>query len=212
MITINVEIVKDTATPALRALRDGLRNENLLPVLGRSVTNAIRRNFDELESTRPNKLGGQRQHYYSGARQGTSFVVDGDSALVGIHQVGMGLRYFGGTVRAGAGISSFTGQPTKYLTIPVTAEAYGHRASDFPDLTVLWGRDGPYALGRVTPRTVATAGDTRQTEVLFVLKTQVTVEADPTMLPSAQALSDALNSDFNKYVNMLWRREARLNG
>lgn len=206
MFTIRVEIVRDAATAALRALRDGLRNENLLPVLGRSVTNAIRANFDELESTRPNKLGGARQHYYSGARQGTSFVVDGDAAVVGIHQVGMGLRYYGGTVRAGQGVSSYTGQPTKYLTIPVTAEAYGHRAADFPDLTVLWGRDGPFALARVAPRSMATAGDTRQSEVLFVLKAQVTVEADPTMLPSAEALSDSLHSDFGKYVNMIWRR------
>lgn len=209
MLTFTV-VVKDTATPAIRALRGALTNERLLPVLARSATNTIRDHFDVLESTRPNKLGGARQHYYSGARAGTSFVIDGDYAIIGIRQVGMRLRYYGGTVHAGANISSITGQPTKFLTIPVTAEAYGHRAADFPDLTVLWGSNGPYALARVTKGTIArgASASTSSVEVLFALKEEVTVPADDTMLPEPEALSDGMQRDFHRYVDMIWRRTA----
>ena len=118
MVTVEVRITKDTATPALRELREGLDPENLMPIFGRSVANAVQANFDDLESSRPNKLGGERQHYYSGARSATTFTTSGDTATVMIAQVGMRLRYYGGTVEAGRNVSSFTGQPTKYLTIP----------------------------------------------------------------------------------------------
>lgn len=201
-------VVKDTATPALRALRAGLQPENLLPIFGRSASNTMRANFDDLESSRPNKLGGQRTHYYSGARAATHYVIDGNYAVVSSSQVGIRMRYFGGTIRAGANSSFITGKPTKYLTIPVTAESYGHRAADFPDLKMLWGRNGPYALARVTVGQLARGGSTANTEILFLLRAEVEIQADPSMLPSSQAFIDAINSDFNKYVRMLWRQRA----
>ena len=209
MIEIDLVITKDTATPALRSLRAGLEPENLMPIFGRSVANAVRANFDELEASRPNKLGGQRTHYYSGARSATRYVVEGDTAIVGIAQVGMRLRYYGGTVEAGKNVSSFTGQPTKYLTIPATAESYGHRAADFPDMVVLWGHAGPYALARQEQGSVATVGSkgpqTKQTEILFWLKASVDIEGDRTMLPSDDAIREAVTGDFNSYVRNLWR-------
>jgi hypothetical protein len=208
VVTITVEITKDTATPMLASVRQALEPENLLPVLGRSVTNTVRDHFDELESSRPNKLGGQRTHYYSGARQRTSFVVEGTTAIIGIRQVGIRLRYYGGTVHAGVNPSMVTGKPTKYLTIPVTPEAYGKRAADFEDLAVLWGARGPYGLGRVTRGTISRGGGTERAEVLFILVEQVTIQPDPTMLPPPEALQTALQDDFNRYVALAVRRAA----
>ena len=209
MVTVEVRITKDTATPALRELREGLDPENLMPIFGRSVANAVRANFDDLESSRPNKLGGERQHYYSGARSATTFTTSGDTATVMIAQVGMRLRYYGGTVEAGRNVSSFTGQPTKYLTIPATAEAYGHRASDFPDLKMLWGHAGPYALARVEQGSIATVttrgASTQDTEIMFWLTPSVDIPEDKTMLPSNDAMSEAVRGGFNRYVTYLWR-------
>lgn len=209
MINLSITVPKDTATAAMNALRQGLENEQLLPVLGRSAANSVRANFDELESSRPNKLGGTRQHYYSGARSATSFVVEGDKAVIGIAQVGIRLRYFGGTVRAGVGNSYITGNPTKYLTIPVTPEAYGHRAADFPDLVVLWGRNGPYALGRKNQGSIARGGSTESSEVLFALTPHVEIPGDETMLPSSDDFRSAIKEDFYKYVDVVWRRVDR---
>lgn len=209
MLNISVEITRDTATPALEALSVGLQDENLLPIFGRAVANEVRSNFDDLEQSRPNKLGGTRTHYYSQARSATRYSVQGDTATVGIAQVGIRLRYYGGEVRAGVNPSAVTGQPTKYLTIPANAEAYGHRAADFPDMVVLWGRAGPYALAREEQKTIAIADSygakTVSTEIMFWLVKEVTIPADRTMLPSDEALTGAIKDSFGGYVRNLWR-------
>ena len=93
MIDVQVTIVKDTATPALRALREGLDNDAVIPIFARSVANAVRANYDDLEANRPNKLGGQRQHYYSGAESATHYRIEGDYAIVSVAQRGMRMRY-----------------------------------------------------------------------------------------------------------------------
>lgn len=212
MVTISVSIPKNDATPALRALGDALAPHNLLPVFGRSISNAIRANFDELESSRPNKNNFPRTHYYSRARQGTSYVVDGDRVLIGIRQApGLRLRLFGGKVQAGANPSSIGGGPTKYLTIPVTAESYGHRAKDFPDLVVLWGASGPYALARQNKSSLVKgikAGaveGSKETEVLFILTPEVEIGADRSLLPYPEQIEEAVRRGFGSYVRATWR-------
>lgn len=208
---VTITITDDTATPALRALTRGLSPENLLPVLGRSAQNAIKANFDVLEATRPNKLGGPREHYYSTARNSTRLVVSGDTATVGIAEVGIGLRYYGGTIRAGAGTSSATGQPTKYLTIPATAEAYGKRASEFDALTVLWGKNGPYALAIVERGSLASTirggrpSADKVGQVMFWLRKEVDIPADSTMLPTPEAFQTEISQDFRRFVKAIWR-------
>jgi len=212
MFTIDIVITKDTATPAVRALREGLQAENVVPIFARSVANAVRGNFDDLDESRPNKLGGSRTHYYSGARSATKYTIKGDHATISVGQVGMRLRFYGGTVEAGRNPSYITGQPTKYLTIPATAESYGHRAADFPDLIVLWGNGGPFALARVTQKKIATAkssgAETNDTEILYWLKAEVDIPADRTMLPSSEQIRQAISGDFARYVRTLWRMGA----
>jgi hypothetical protein len=185
--------------------------DQVLPVMARSVYRSMRGNFQELESTRPNQMGGKRTHYYAEARRDMTIVYEGDTAIVGTTLVGTNLRYFGGTVKAGANPSYISGKPTKFLTIPATAESYGRRAADFPELEVLFGRNGPYALARVERRTIA-RGDTygvsgaKSVEILFWLKSSVTVQPDESMLPDPSGLNEAVKSDVNDYVGMLWRR------
>ena len=214
MLDVNLTITADTLSPSLRLTADGMAVSRILPVIARSVRNSMRENFDALEDERPNQLGGTRTHYYSRARALTSYYIEGDSAVVFTTKVGTNLRYYGGTVEAGANPSYITGQPTKYLTIPATAESYGKRAADFPELEVLWGRNGPYGLGRVTRRTI-TRGDSfgvshaQSVEVLFWLRKSVTVPADPSMLPDASVVEENAYSDFGAYMDALWRREDR---
>jgi hypothetical protein len=218
MLTVNVVVVKDTATPALRSLRRGLEPEHLIPRFGRAVMNEVRDNFQYLESTRPNQLGGPRTHYYSQARRNTHLTIDGDTATIGVAQVGIRMRYFGGVIRAGANPSCIGGGSTKYLTIPATAEAYGKRACDFDDLQVLSTRSGPYALARVTTGTLASrkalgmarafgvnSSAIHKTEILFWLKKQVTIPEDHTMLPSSDDVTAAIKESFITYVTNRWR-------
>jgi hypothetical protein len=210
MIAMKVAITANTAEPAIGAVQEICQPENLLPILAETVADAMRENFMMLDSTRPNKLGGERQHYYAGAANRTDWEQKGSNrAIVYTDQTSIVIRYFGGTIRAGAGTVQCgpnAGQPTQFLTIPVTAEAYGRRACDFPGLKVLWGRNGPYGLGRVSEGSIAHEtgsgmATTNMVEVLFVLKREVEIPADDTLLPSGDVINERLSSVFLDTIN-----------
>lgn len=215
MIALNITITRNTATPALERLRKALEKPNVLTVVAQSVYGEMKRNFYELDAQRPNRLGGSRSHYYATAAANTDWRFDGDGVVVFAKQVGLRMKYFGGAIDHGKGASCLSGNPTKYLTIPATAESYGRRACDFPDLKVLYGSNGPFALARVTkqvfghqrssattfPRTNRANG----TEILFWLKSSVDISPDPTVLPPPEVLKAAIKSDWNAYINEAWR-------
>ena len=49
MVNISIVVIKDTASPALAALDDALKPENMVPVFAQSVSNSVQRNFDSDE-------------------------------------------------------------------------------------------------------------------------------------------------------------------
>lgn len=195
-LAVQVEVRRDTATPAVQSLLSGLRPEQLQNVIGRSAVQSYRTHLFGLNRTRPNALGGQRTNFYAAAARATSYTVQGDFVVVSINQQGMAQRYFGGTIRP---------RTAKFLTIPVHPSAHGHRAGEF-DLEVVFGRNGePIALatksskvniirqtatGRVTRRLGGRMG-----EIYFRLVKSVNQQPDPTVLPyPEQVQADVLRA------------------
>lgn len=168
-------------------------------VAGYEGQRTVREHLQGLDETRANKLGGRRSHYYGSARKVTEYRLEGGAIIINIPQVGMPLHYHGGTVSAGKNTSPITGQPTKYLTIPANREAYGRRASDFPGLVLVWGHNGPVGLAVGEEKSAGIAAKTRGPvltkatrlepgRMMFWLKREVTLEADPTVLPTEEKL------------------------
>jgi len=222
--------VSNTAGPALKALGNVLRPQQLRPIVGRSARNAFVAHFRAKNTRSPNRFGARRTNYYLGAARATSFQPVGDGVVISVAQIGIRLHYYGGTVRAGRGISSFSGKPTKFLTIPARAEAHGKRASEFPDLIVLRRGDHqfgePYALARkvtqsvkhvTTKRLGRTSREDYESatmvtsytggEILFWLKREVRVPADPDILPQPLDIGAAIFSDVNKAIDLAWQRK-----
>ncbi|MDD2763485.1 MAG: hypothetical protein PHE83_05865 [Opitutaceae bacterium] len=213
-IGISIKLASDDITPSARALQRGLQPDRLFPIIGRSGVNTIREHLFGLNQTRPNALGGPRTNFYAAAARGTHFDVAADGAQISINQVGIAQRYFGGAISP---------RKAKYLTIPARAEAYGKRAGEFPDLVVLWGRHGPYALARAAQSAVSfrrgrdgryklIKGGARGGEVLFWLVKSATQPPDETVLPSDEAMRDQLDRDVGSYVQRLHRRGADTTG
>lgn len=207
---MSIAVTVNTAEPVVKSMRDGLTREAVLPYLAEAGTQTVQENLMGLEQSHPNKLGGERRHYYADAADNTEWHQDGNHAVISVHAPGIVTRYFGGTIRAGAGTimaGPNAGQPTKYLTIPVTAEAYGKRASDIPGLVVLWGRNGPYAIGRKFQGSIMTQGAGQSTtenhEPLFILKREVNIPPDPSLLPSDLRMMADLRIAFADYVTLL---------
>lgn len=190
--------VKDTGT---QAIREGTRLNGLHEVMGRAVTNVVMAHFYRLNAERENKLGGKRTNFYSKAAKSTSYKVFDNGAMVSVAKLGIRQRLEGGTILP----------KKKYLTIPVVAEAYGRRAREFSNLVV--GRDEHGRLALVEAESVTikksrkkkdkgklVAGEKRGGKVMYLLVPKVVQRADPTVLPTLDAMVAAAILAGNEYA------------
>lgn len=218
MIAYSIKVTRDTARPLTQRLQAQLRPIYLNQIVGAAATEATKRHYEQLNRERPNALGGARTNYFLGAADNTSFTTDNvdGSVIVSVRQIGLRLKYYGGTVTAGKAISAFTGKPTRFLTIPVNPKAHGHRASEF-DLELVYNHNGvPVALatkstlgvqlkatktGKVTRRTIGRRG-----EIMFLLRRSITVQADPSILPAPDRIYGAVISNVNAHVDRIVAR------
>jgi hypothetical protein len=190
--------VTDNATPAISRVRTFLQGEDVKQLVGQMAVNAFGVNFDNKNQI-SNALGGPRTNYYSDARKATSFEVSGDTVTIAVKQVGISLHYYGGTV---------TPIRTKYLTIPARPECHGKRASDFPDLIVLWGRKGPYGLGLLEKVGIGTVGASKpNSTVYFWLVKKATIAPDPTVIPEDSALLDPIAEKLGQVAERRFNEE-----
>ena len=225
-------VLEDTATPALERVRGYLQSEAAQQTIGYAARNLIKDHLQDLEDTRSGGSIGPPTHYYGSARKATNYRVIDDTAVeIHVAQVGMALHYYGGTVTPGKGISSATGKPTVYLTKPARAEAYGKKASDFPDLIVLWGRNGPYALARAISTQVgierSEAGEKlwgghygakvkkrglQGGEVMFWLIKSATIKPDPSVMPDSEEFRDAITTRLGNVIRRRFHGETSAAG
>jgi len=120
MMSINV---RDNASPALRRLvtRLGSPRGGLL-VAARAVCNQLKQHFRAKDAAEPNKLGGNRTHFWLQIGHSVSqpIVSGATSVLVSISDPRFRQKLLGGEI---------TPKRAKLLTIPVHPAAYGRRAS-----------------------------------------------------------------------------------
>ncbi len=202
-MTVNLQFDGVLSAQLNRLLRaaDGGR---IAKVAGQSVTNLTRGHFEELQRTRPNRLGGRRTNFWADALRGTSLqVVDRTKAKVNIATIGVRQRLEGGVIRAGRSINPKTGRPTNYLAIPLTPDAYGKRPAERSDLDfqIVPGIGPALVEARATEIRIRKKKDgTRSIRAvksrtgivpLYRLVRKVTQKADPTVLPSVSKMQAA---------------------
>lgn len=214
MSGIAIQISLDSATPAVQSLRAGLAPDQVNPIIGRSARNTYRTHLFGIDGQRANKLGGARTNFYASAARATQFRVQGDLVIVSINQVGIGLRYFGGTVRP---------KVKKYLTIPAVAEAHGKRASEFPELKFALVPDpktgrlraalvrrGANIVSLISTRRAGGRTITSRREagayVMFWLVKQATFQPDPSVLPYPELVEAEAARAVDAYAKLLWER------
>lgn len=173
-------------------------------VAGRAATNVLRAHLFARNADKPNALGGKRTNYYAQAARSTSYAFDGDDAVVvSINQIGIRLRYYGGTVKP---------RTAKFLTIPVAPEAHGKRAREFGNLELVFGEGGqPIALATKGDRRVQITANAkgklvkkvvgRRGVILYRLAKSATFAADPSVLPLPDVLMGGVISAINIHVD-----------
>lgn len=219
MILVNVNSEK---LEALRRRAGNINPDGLARIGGRAAVGMLVSHFQKLDAERPNKLGGQRTHFFGNAARATA---DGSNprvsngvASIEIKSLGLAQRRFGGTIKAGKGISRATGQLTKYLAIPARAEAYGKTPGEFDDLEFVpfksgkRGRGGMLVEKFLTPLTGKNGkrlknpsrGAESRTQgglVMYWLVPEVRQDADPSVMPTDQAIADVAADQMQRELN-----------
>lgn len=184
--------ISETALPLLDRVRTVLRSGEIEKAMGQGTSNLIRSHLSRLSLSRKNKLGGQRTNFYGKAARSVNQKESPGVSIVSINWQGLQQRWLGGPISAGKSTSPVTGQPTKYLTIPAVAAAYGKRASELSDLHLLFGKSKkPYALANPSG------------QIYFKLKPMVSQDADPSVLPTEQEMADAAAEAANDKIELI---------
>lgn len=196
--------VIDSATPSLQALLRQVRGPAGLKVAARGLSNVARDHFDDLDRTRPNRLGGRRTHFWRAVRRSVQApAVRGSAGVVGINHVGIRQRIEGGVIRP---------VRRKFLTIPARSEAYGRTAREFSNLHFEITDQGPALVESLVTRIrLGRAGKNGQRgavkslgesggAVMFWLVRKVTQKPDPNALPSDAALADGAVQALRDYI------------
>lgn len=182
MTSTSISII-DRASPALRAKIDACRPQRLNAFIGPAVAKLTRENFRGLPT---NKMGWPSTGFWRGAANSTSWQTLPEGVLISISQIGVRQRYQGGEIHA---------VNAKAMTVPVSAQAYGHVAADFPGSFLLKTKKGAwivqYGGGRKHDTTL---------EFLFKLVTSVTQEANSNVLPSDEEITSTALAAAEKAV------------
>lgn len=189
MNSIEVDITKDEATPAVASMERALVMARVQRVVGTACTLLTKEHLNALP---PNKMGWPSQGFYKGAARGTVWDRTPDGVVIKVdneeHPGAMKQRFHGGTIMA----------KDHLLTIPARAEFYGHRATEFTNLRLVVFRSGAMALvigkggtdmyshSRNRESGVSGAGARSEAMVAYWLKESVTQKPDPDVMPTPE--------------------------
>lgn len=201
-LSIKIEL-RDKSISELEELEMNLQPKEVNTAVARGGQNFLKAHFYKLDSQRANQMGGKRTHFYGQAARSVTQEIVTDGVLFSINQVGIRQRLEGGTILP-KGSNPKTGKKIQYLTIPARAEAYGRRAGEFNNLSVLWGKNGPVALVenyatkvRKTKKGLKSGGETGGL-VMYWLVPKVAQKKDPSVLPTNEELRAALLQEVRK--------------
>ncbi len=173
--------VKDRATEDLNRKVAALAPERVARVAGPRLRELTR---DHIKKLPRNKKGWPSTGFWEDAARGTTWEVLGDvtsrSHVVVIHvnKIGFRQRFHGGVIR---------GVDRKFLTIPISPQAYGRTVADFPGAFLIKTPKGAYIVqyGGSVGRRGGMNKHGATLEFLFKLKASVRQAEMPWIIPSA---------------------------
>lgn len=168
----SVVIESDTATPAIRRIAVNASGRRAYAAMAAAVAEQIRRHLVAKDRI-PNQLGGRRTHFYSGAAQATHWYASERAGEISISQDGIRQRLLGGTIRP---------VHARALTVPVHPLGHGRRAAEFGAELRMVKLEGGGRDGRTVGLLVLGRGS--DAPVIYVLRTEVTQDPDPSVLPT----------------------------
>lgn len=205
--------INDSATPKLRKFLEAagakLRSR-LNRHIGAAVQNLIRNHFLKLQSSRhesAERVGGTPTNYWGKAAESVSLPAavraDEIAAVVAINAPGIGRVDHDVTIKAGTQTPG-----VEYLTIPIAAESYGNR--------IFQGEEGRFEGGfffkSKKGNLLYGVREGKGIHPLYLLKPEVTLKQDRSLLPSDQEILDAAMASLKQDLqSLLGETDAEIN-
>lgn len=180
---------QDRAMPALQRQMAALAPEKVGKVVGPAERVAVR---DHLKKNPRNKKGWPSTGFWEDAARGTDWELVPDGVVIRINKLGVRQRYYGGTIRA---------VEAKFLTIPISSQAYGKTVADFPGSFLITTPKGAYIVqyaGGNTPKGKFKKQNATL-EFLFKLKRSVTQQENRSIIPDATVLAAVAIATLEEY-------------
>lgn len=159
--------------------------------VGRRVANDLKKHFRQHDADSPNKLGGERTHFWLEIRDAVQQpVATGSGVEIAINDSRFAAKVYGAHIvprEAGA------------LTIPINQLAYGRRASVFEEET-------GHKLFRPKGHNVLMAEIGGEEVPIYALVSAVDMPPDPQALPSTAVLIDAILDTGTKHLARMLAR------
>lgn len=175
MIARTVIDFKDRATPDLARKISALQPEKLARVVGPKLRVVTR---DHLKRNPRNKKGWPSTGFWEDAARSVTWESDAVSVTIRINKLGVSQRYYGGVIQA---------VTAKFLTIPISAQAYGKTVADFPGSFLIRTPKGAYIVQYAGGNTAKGKFKKQNAtlEFLFKLKRSVKQEENRSVIPDA---------------------------
>lgn len=175
-MSVGYEIkVNDRATQPLVDMTNALQPAALAARVGPAAAQLTRSYLRRLPA---NQQGWPTTHFYQRASRATTWTATEGGVVISINQIGFRQRYAGGPIRP---------VKAKFLTIPISPQAYGKTASDFPGSFIIKTAKGAYIVqygGTVSKTGRGLNKHNATLEFLFKLSAGVNQKANPNILPS----------------------------
>jgi hypothetical protein len=199
MISITFDDTKFQSRFA-RTIEQAKNPRAILMNAGREVGNQLKTHFQRRDNDNPNKMGGQRSHFWlavsrsiNGSGNVNDCVVSGNMVTISINHPAFAQKVFGGPIDP---------KEKGALTIPLTPAAYGKTVQDFPGSFLIHTLKGAFIVKLGENITVsgiisrAKRGEFKSQRAtlnfLFKLVGHVDQAADPAALPDKTALETAI--------------------
>jgi hypothetical protein len=188
---MSVEIdIRDRASATLMLRARQMQPERLHRVFAAAALPVVQRHLQGNAARNRNAFGA-RSSFWNRMLAGTTAEATADAAIVRMPRE-VRARVQGAVIRPGEG--------KKYLTIPARTESYGRSAREFNDLRFVQFASGAKALVRAAQTNLGTRQEAGG-EVLYWLKSSVTITGDRELLPADEALRDAAVGALAGYLS-----------
>lgn len=194
-MSYSADVTKDTARPGLQHMMEQLGGRKVFDTISAPLVRLFQRHLRALPH---NIHGWPPVNFYPDAARATSAQFEVDGTVISIAQQGIRQRYFGGTISA---------VNKRALTIPISPDSYGKKASDFEGegMFLMQTPKGAYLVRyndsglRKTGQSKAASVRSKSTfNFLFKLVPSVNQAANPDIIPSDDEIYNTIAEELKK--------------